>query len=390
MILFEEAFRIVLSHAIPAGTERIPFTEASGRILAEDIFSDLDMPPFNKSAVDGYACRKNDLPGKLKVIEIIPAGKVPEKTIQPGECSKVMTGGMVPSEADCVIMVEDTENLDNDHIRYTKEKTPGNICYKGEDIRSGDKVLSKGTRLFPQHIAVLATVGAVDPLVSGKIRLGILSTGNELVEPGKMPAGSQIRNSNSWQLLAQAAIPGIIPFYSGIAEDNEDDLHKKLLQSLETNDIVILSGGVSMGDFDYVPHVMESLGIQILVKSIAIQPGRPTVFGIKGNKFIFGLPGNPVSSFVLFEILVKPFLFKMMGLDVMPIILKLPMGVDYNRKKSNRKSLVPVRFIDSKVFPVEYHGSANINAYTLADGFLILEPGEFIMKEGELANVRPL
>jgi molybdopterin molybdotransferase len=265
-----------------------------------------------------------------------------------------------------------------------------NICFQGEDIKGGDKVLSAGTLIKPQTIAVLAAAGAVNPRVSKKIQIGILSTGNELVEPEHIPSAAKIRNTNACQLSAQITAAGAIPWYEGIAADTEISLSAMLSSSLDRNDIVILTGGVSMGDFDYVPKVMGELDIEILFKSVAIQPGKPTVFGIKGNQFIFGLPGNPVSSFVLFEVLVKPFLLKMMGCNQEPEILHLPLGTTFKRKKSERKMLVPVRIENGLVYPVEYHGSAHINAYTQAQGILILEIGKSELQKGETGDVRPL
>ncbi|MEI7980467.1 MAG: gephyrin-like molybdotransferase Glp, partial [Bacteroidota bacterium] len=314
MISFEEALNTVFSHANTLGSERIPFLESTGRILAEDIFSDLDMPPFDKSAVDGFACRMDDiLSASLRVLETIPAGKIPGFAIKPGHCSKIMTGAMIPEGADGVIMVEDTETAGDQRVRFTRTHTSRNICYRAENIRNGERILEKGILINPAHIAVLASVGAVNPLVSRQPRVGLFSTGDELVEPEVIPGKAQIRNSNASQLMAQLKRVPAIPSYLGIAADEGMSLRAFLDKGFEENDGVLVTGGVSMGDFDFVPAILQEAGVEILFKSIAIQPGRPTVFGIKGNKFVFGLPGNPVSSFVLFEVMVKPFLLRMMG-----------------------------------------------------------------------------
>ena len=379
-----------MNHVSVYPAERVNMTDSPGRILAEDIRSDIDMPPFNKSAVDGFAVRMADLDHDLEVIETIPAGKTPEFTISPGKCSRIMTGAMIPEESDCVIMVEETKVLDNGTIRVTKKQESRNICYQGEDIKAGDCVLSKGTLIKPQHIAVLAAAGAVNPKVSKKIHVGILSTGDELVEPEHLPSPSKIRNTNSHQLIAQVAAAGALPQYGGIAADTEISLSAMMSDSLDRNDIVLLSGGVSMGEFDFVPKAMENLDIEILFKSIAIQPGRPTVFGKRGNQFIFGLPGNPVSSFVIFEVLVKPFLLKMMGCLDEPEMLHLPLGATFERIKSERKALIPVRIENGLVFPVEYHGSAHINAYTHAQGIITIEIGKTKLIKGEITDVRPI
>lgn len=388
MIPFEEAYRIVMSHVTAVSAERISMPDCLGRILAEDIFSDIDMPPFNKAAVDGFACRMDDLGHDLEVIETIPAGKMPEIIVTNGKCSRIMTGAAVPEGADCIIMVEDTKILDNGMMRITRGPNAPNICHQGEDIKAGDLVLSKGTLIRPQHLAVLASAGAVTLKVSERLHAGVLSTGDELVEPEHLPFPSKIRNTNAYQLMAQITTSGAIPHYGGIVADTEASLSAMLSDSLDRNDIVILTGGVSAGDFDYVPEAMESLDIEILFKSVAIQPGKPTVFGKRGDQFVFGLPGNPVSSFVIFEILVKPFLLRSMGCLEEPLTLRLPLGTDFKRKNPERKLIIPVTIENGMAFPVEYHGSAHINAYTKAKGMIAIESGKTTLAKGEITDVR--
>lgn len=391
MISFEEALEIVESSAIPCGTERVSFTDSLNRILAEDIRSDIEMPPFDKSAVDGYACRREDIANILDVIEIIPAGKVPKKMIGKNQCAKIMTGAPVPDGADIVIMVEETRESEQNKIRFTGDKVRVNICYRGEDIQTGKVLLNKGIRIQPQHIAVLGSAGAVNPLVSRLVRLKIISTGDELVEPGQKPSASQIRNSNAYQLIAQAQNAGVIPEYLGIASDTEDSTSKFLMKAFQDGDIVLLTGGVSQGDFDFVPRVLERMGIEIKFQSIAVQPGRPTIFGVKDRQYIFGLPGNPVSSFVQFELLVKPLIYKISGFQFEPVNLILPMGMDYSRKRSDRLSWLPVEInSEGKVIPLEYHGSAHINALTTAHGLIAVPIGQTILKKGEPVRVRQI
>ncbi len=390
MITFEEAHNIVLTSARLKGTETVLLESAAGRVLAADIHSDMDMPPFNKSAVDGFACRFEDLDDPLTIIEEIPAGKAPQKTIEKGTCAKIMTGAMVPEGADTVIMVEFTEETADGRIRFTANKTSPNICYTGEDIKRAQQVLAKGTLLRPQDIAVLASVGISEPVVYQKPVVGVISTGDELVEPAVKPATSQIRNSNAVQTTAQVSNAGAIPRYFGIAKDTEQSTHDKLSQALDACDMVILTGGVSMGEYDYVPKVLEDQGVEILFKSIAVQPGRPTVFGVKPGKYVFGLPGNPVSSFVQFEMLVKPLIFGMMGHNFQPPKIALPMGVTFTRKKTTRKTLIPVFFKDGMVYPVEYHGSAHIHAYIHAHGIVAMEMGRSEFKKGEPVDVRQI
>ena len=187
MLSFEKARDTVLNSARPLGAERVSLADAANRVLAEDVKSDMDIPPFNKSAMDGYACRRSDLANDLEVIEIIPAGYTPAKSVGPGQCAKIMTGGVVPQGADCVVMKEYIESPTENTVRFVGEKTKDNICQKGEDIKAGDVVLRKGELLKPQHIAVLASVGRARPMVSKAPRVGINATGSELVDPGTLP-----------------------------------------------------------------------------------------------------------------------------------------------------------------------------------------------------------
>lgn len=388
MISFNEALNTVLNAATTTEKVQCPLEDCQGRVLAEDIRSDMNMPPFNKSAVDGFAYRNGDL--SPRIIETIPAGTVPQHSIGPGECARIMTGAMVPEGADKVIMVEFTGETDDGRIICNKEEIATNICYRGEDIRKGDLVLSAGTLIGPTQIAVLASVGATSPKVWAQSQVAIISTGDELVVPEQKPGPGMIRNSNSAQLIAQVKRIGIHTLDLGIARDTEKDLFKIIEEGLDRADVILLTGGVSMGTFDYVPAVMQKAGIEILFKSIAIQPGRPTVFGRKGDKYVFGLPGNPVSSFVLFELLVKPFLYQLMGHDYHAPMTCLPMGETYTRNKSERKSILPVTIKENHLFHVDYHGSAHIHSYINASGLVAIEIGNTQLRKGELVDVRLL
>ncbi len=300
MLNFEDAFEIVIGSANRLGSEQVDIGRALGRILAQDVVSDIDMPPFNKSAMDGFACRREDSGDILTVIETIAAGYVPQKTIGHRQCARIMTGAIVPEGADCVIMVEYTRTIAENQIRFTGQKTADNICYKAEDAKAGDFMIRKGTRLRAEHIAVLASAGCTNPLVSHRPRVGIIATGDELVEPATKPGNSQIRNSNSYQLAAQAASMGALPCYYGIAADTEQTIDTMLKKAMAETDVVLISGGVSAGDFDFVPKILRENNIRLVFEKVAIKPGKPTVFGIAEDGFVFGLPGNPVSGFVLF------------------------------------------------------------------------------------------
>jgi molybdopterin molybdotransferase len=389
MILLEDALKIVADSARILPHESVGLDEAFLRILAKDMESDMDMPPFNKSAMDGYACRRADLSNKLLVIETIQAGRAPTKIIGKNQCAKIMTGAPVPEGADCVIMVEYTEQCGDGTVRFTAENTRDNICAKGEDIVRGEIVLKRGTRILDRHLALLAAVGTVRPEVFCRAKVGVIATGDELVEPSLAPGQSQIRNSNASQLRAQAAGTGALPASYGIAPDNEEALAALIRKASSENDVILLSGGVSMGDFDLVPKVLKSEGYELLFEKIATQPGMPTVFGRSERGFCFGLPGNPVSTFILFENLVKPFLYKLMGHDYHPRIVTMRLVVPVRRKKTDRASWIPVRIVSpDRIAPIEYHGSAHLNSLCGADGLICIPIGVSELKEDSPTDVR--
>lgn len=389
VISFQEAYNTVMSHVSVKGTETVSFIESLGRILAEDISSDMDMPPFDKATVDGFACRKADLGKELDILETIAAGMQPQKVISSNQSSRIMTGAAVPQGADMVFMVEDSVVLPSGKVKYSGSFTKENIAYKAEDIKFGDIVLTKGKIIRPQEIAVMAAVGCTTVVVSKKPVVAVISSGDELVEPFTKPGTSQIRNSNAYQLLAQLLRAGALGKYYGIARDDKGATYDLLKQAITECDVILLTGGVSMGDFDFIPGVMESAGVKILFSRINVQPGKPTTFGIHPDSIVFGLPGNPVSSFTQFELLVRPLLCKMMGYDFIPVTIMLPMEVSFTRRLADRQAFIPVTLTnEGMVIPVEYHGSAHISAMTLADGIISLPAGMKSIEKGEIVSVR--
>ncbi len=391
MITFDEAYKIVINSPVLLKIESVDFRESVDRVLAHDVISDVDMPPFNKTAVDGYACRMEDIKQELKIIEIIPAGKLPKLKINTGECSKIMTGACIPEGADCVLMVENTKETTSGKIQYTLDSTAKNICEKAEDVKKGQIILKTGTRLSAQHIAMLASVGCTQPEVFTLPTVAVISTGNELVEPWKTPKGGQIRNSNAFQLIAQIEKAGAHAKYFGIAEDNKTSIIEILSKALQECNLLIITGGVSMGDFDFVPDVLKELGFETLFHRIAVQPGRPTVFSQKETQYCFGLPGNPVSSFVQFEMLVKPLIYKMSGSTYIPLNLRLNLSSDFTKKNIDRLSIVPICLNpDYTISIADYHGSAHINALSTVNGFMLVQPGVSVIKKGESVDVRQI
>lgn len=391
MITHDEALQIILSNVISVDKEFIDLENCLNRILASDIHSDINMPPFDKSAVDGYACRKEDIHQSLQVIETIAAGSLPQKTITKGCCSKIMTGAKVPSGADTILMIEDIEELHDQTIQFLKKTTSSNICLTGEDIKKNDLVIKQGTQIMACHMGIMATVGMTKIPVSRKIKIGIITTGDELQEPGEILQEGKIRNSNAWQLIGNCHAVNSIPSYYGIVKDELNITTQTIVKALDENDMVLVTGGVSMGDFDFVPMALKQAGFEILFDSIAMQPGRPLTYATNGKKHCFGLPGNPVSSLVQFELSVKPLIYKLMGHDFRPVYIPMKTDVSITRKKTGRKSFYPVELTEKySVRPLGYHGSAHINAFTDAFGLIAMEQGVAEIEKGEIVYVRPL
>jgi molybdopterin molybdotransferase len=389
MLPFDKALKIVLDSARTLGSEIVNITHAANRILAEDVKSDIDIPPSDRAVMDGYACRRRDLVNELTIIETIPAGAIPEKEIGLNQCSKIMTGAPIPQGADCVIMVEFTENPTDKTVRFTGKQTQDYIRSRGQDITAGQVVLHKGTLIKPQHIAVLASVGCVNARVSKRPKVAVIATGDELVEPQLKPSPWQLRNTNSFQLVAQLESIGAIVTYYGIAKDTADEINKFFRKAATENDIVTLSGGVSMGDFDLVPGVLKQNNIELLFEKVALKPGKPTVFGKSEELYCFGIPGNPVSTFAVFELLIKPFLYKLMGHDYVPPRIEMPLCETIKRKDTERLSWIPVKITDSgQLKQIEYHGSAHINAISNADGLVSMDIGVAEVPKGTFIAVR--
>lgn len=391
MILLEEALETVMNSVFKTGTETIPCLRALDRILAENVSTDIDMPPFNRASVDGFACRKSELDHDLEIIETIPAGKIPEKAIGEDQCSRIMTGAVVPAGADCVVMVEDSEIVPSGRVRFKALYIKENIAFRGEDVKKGAVLLGSGKMIKPQDIAVLASAGKTSVTVSKMPAVAVISTGSELVEPSVFPAGSQVRNINAYQLLAQIERAGAAGKYYGIAKDDEEETLKIVEKAISENDLILITGGVSMGDFDFVPDVLQRAGVRLLFTRVAVQPGKPTTFGIHNKAIVFGLPGNPVSTFMMFELLVRPLICGMMESDWQPVVTRLRMNEGYTRKHSDRMALIPVKITgEFDVSPVEIHGSAHITALPDADGIISLPVGMNTIEKGKIVSVRQI
>jgi molybdopterin molybdotransferase len=237
----------------------------------------------------------------------------------------------------------------------------------------------------------LAAIGCANPCVAVRPKVGIIATGDELVEPSESPSLSQIRDSNSFLLAAQAETTGAVMKNYGITKDTRQAIDAAIKTAMAENDVVLISGGVSVGDFDFVPDILKQNGIELMFEKTAIKPGKPTVFGVSESVFCFGMPGNPVSGFVMCELLVKPFLYKLMGYNFTPLEIKMPLGASISRKKTRSPSWIPVAITDKGAArPVEYHGSAHFNALCEADGLLCIPKGTAELKEGTIVSVRQI
>ena len=391
MLEFEKALELIVSAARVLPSEKVSLGDAVMRVLASDIVSDMEMPPFSKSAMDGYACRSLDLGNPLEVIEVINAGKRPEKPVGKNQCSKIMTGAMVPVGADFVFKKEDAGEVQENRVMCMNPSAGNHVVGKGSDIRQGEKVLSGSTLILPRHLPVMAGAGVTEPDVFCRPRVAVLATGTELVGPEEKPLPFQIRNTNSVQILAQLAALRIGATYGGIAMDEKSSLTEKFNELFTYCDVLLVTGGVSVGDFDFVPEILTGLGFDSIVSSTAIKPGKPMVFAVKDRKYCFGLSGNPVSSYIQFELYVKPFLYALMGHRFIHPVLKLLLDRDISINASDRLNFVPaIVSAGGEVVDVEFHGSAHSHALTHATHLLEVPAGTVKIKKGETVNVRPL
>jgi molybdopterin molybdotransferase len=319
VISVTEATTSILKEIAVLGTERIAITSALGRVLAEDISASFSIPPLDNSAMDGYAVRFADIrgataqkPAKLKILGDIPAGCSASTPIGAGETYRIMTGAPVPAGADTVVMQEDTQARDQMVEIFLESPRGSHIRRAGEDIAAGDSVVSRGTLLGPAHIGVLASIKKSLVTVYQRPRVAIISTGDELADLDEELTAGKIISSNSYSLQALVLDSGAIPMALGIARDTREALREKFAAALHA-DMIISSGGVSVGDYDFVKDVMQDLGIEMKFWKVAMRPGNPLAFGVIGGKPAFGLPGNPVSVMVSFEQFVRPAIRKMSG-----------------------------------------------------------------------------
>ena len=405
MLSIAEAQAKVLEQARPLPPLTVALDAAAvDLVLAEDVASDLDMPPYNKALMDGFAVQASDLAdgqAVLPIVEEIMAGQTPKKTLARGQAARIMTGAPIPAGADAVVIVERSQNLDGQRVRLEDRTKPGqNILPRAWEMRKGETILKAGTILRPQEFGLLASVGRTRALVYPTPTVATLSTGDEVVEPSLAPGPGQIRNSNGPMLLAQVARAGGKPQFLGTARDHLDHLRPLVSEGLKA-DILVLSGGVSAGQRDLVPEVLTELGVQAHFHKVAMKPGKPVFFGVLNRgkpeapartalasasgsppppTLVFGLPGNPVSSLICFELFVRPAMRRLQGhADPGPILVQAILVEDF-AYRSDRPTYHPAQLTCAKegwrVRPVPWFGSADLRGLAAANAFVIFPAGD--------------
>ena len=410
VLSFEDARRVVTQHAQqiaalqpPPATESLPLLAAVGRVLAQPIVADRDLPPFPRATRDGFAVRASDVatsaesqPVSLRVVAEIAAGTLaalPE--IQKGESAEIMTGAPVPPGADAVLMVEHTKRRGETVLVERAVRSGENVVPRGAEAKRGSQLLAPGSRIDHAAIAGAASVGCADLRVFRKPRIAILSTGDELVSLDASPGEHQIRNSNSFSLAAQVLEAGAEPIQLPIARDNLASLRELIRQGLQA-DLLLLSGGVSMGKYDLVEQVLGEFGAEIFITGALIQPGRPVVFGRLGNirtppRYFFGLPGNPVSTMVTFKLFVTPLVDALAGAPPAPlpfVQVKLKSEI---KTKTGLTRFLPGRlsgsYDESQVELVRWQGSGDIVATAAANCYVVIPPDRDRIAAGEMISV---
>lgn len=382
MLSVAEALRIVLAHTPRLRAETVALDEALGRVLAAPVTTDLDLPPFDRAAMDGFALRAADAcaPGAiLRVCGQLRAGQFPSFGPEPGEALEIMTGAVLPPGADAVLQVERTRRLaDGAQVELLSAVTAGlNVAPRASEARCGDVVLAAGTRVDPAVVAVLASVGCVRVPVAQQPTLTVLATGDELVEVATRPAPGQIRNSNTPTLAAQARLAGAQVRVLPSVGDEAAALTRALSAGL-TDDVLVVSGGVSEGAFDLVEPMLMKLGVTRLFERVAIKPGAPLVFGIHDARpgLVFGLPGNPVSAQVTFDVFVRPALLALQGATCHARARVEAVLTDTLRNASGRSAYLPVALENVaagwRARPLRSQGSADVRAHAQADGLAMM------------------
>lgn len=399
MLRIEDALAIIIDRTPILPAWEIALSSAGNCILREDALSDLDLPPFDRARMDGYAMQavatrgaSPEHPVRLREIGEVAAGSDFSGRVKPGEAVRIMTGAPVPAGADAVEKIEVIEVLGDGWIELKEEVAPGrNVTPRGLEARAGDLVVEAGERITPAVAAVLATFGHARVKVSPRPRVALLSTGSELVAVDQRPGAGQIRNSNSSALAGYVGQVGAEIVHSAVVEDDFAKTVGAIGSALEVADVVLLSGGVSMGDYDLVKPALRELGAEVLIEKVAMHPGKPTVFATLGEKVIFGLPGNPVSVAVSFYLFAWPALMKMQGAGQ----LELPRVRAYCTqrvkgappRRSHQPASLHIRDGRAEVEPLKWSGSGDLVGFMRADALLVIPEEQPFVEAGELVDV---
>ncbi|HEY0128882.1 MAG TPA: gephyrin-like molybdotransferase Glp [Rubrobacteraceae bacterium] len=390
LIDHHEAVRLVQKNTTHLPVVRMPLMDARGLALAEDVLARFDSPPFDNSAVDGYAVRSVDAEAgrTFKVVDEAPAGRPAQKKVGEGEAVKIFTGGLIPEGADAVVMVESTSGW-GEEFELRKAAGPGNnLRGTGEDVREGDLILRAGTEIGAPEIALAATQGYGELSVYPRPKVVVLSTGTELVEPGTRElTPGEIFDSNSFALLAQARETGAEARRVAAASDDADVLRNAMEEAMESADVVVTSGGVSVGEKDLVKSTLLYLGVEQVFWGIKLKPGKPVYFGTRDDARFFGLPGNPVSAMVCFELFVRPALIKMMGLkDAQRPRIEVYFDEDVENKFGRMHAMRVTLTRTERGWRAESvgaQGSGLVSSLTKADALALIGPESEGVRAGE-------
>lgn len=396
MLSYQEARNKVIEQVAeskgPRATEQVRLGDALGYVLAQEVKTDREYPPFNRATRDGYAVFAADAKAgaTLKCTGEIRAGDRVTKELWAETCVQIMTGAGVPSGADAVVMIEHTKR-EGDLVRFERDAVVGqNFVARGSEARAGQTVLTPGTRLGYAELAIAAQVGAAQLQCAQKPRVAILSTGDEVVPVEGAPGRFQIRNSNSVSLAAQVRLAGGKPILLSNAMDREDDLQSKIKRGLQ-EDLLVLSGGVSAGKYDLVESVLRGMDAEFFFDAVAIRPGRPTVFGKCQDKFVFGLPGNPVSTMVTFELFAAPAIDLLAGTDARALPLVEATLCESMEEKPGLTHFLPARVsgcgAKMDVAPLKWQGSGDISTLAKANAFLMIPTDKERIAAGEKVEV---
>ena len=391
----DDALKLVFENIEDYGDENISVFDSFNRVLANEVFAKTDDPPFDKASMDGYVYKNYN--GEIyELIEnnIIEAGSSKHIKVGEGKCVKIMTGAMIPKECNFVQRIEWTEKIKKDgktFIKFTQKEKSSNIIKKGNNKNIGEKILDKKF-ILPKDIAILSGFGYDKISVKKKIDVAVISSGNEIANIGADLKEGEIYDANAPMLLSRVSNLSCNGKFYGRVRDDENEIRETLNKAVKENDIVLITGGVSMGDFDYVHKILLEIGVSQIFHGLAMKPGKPLFFGKFGNKAIFALPGNSVSAYMTFEIIVKPYILFSFGLTYNNDYIKAILSENFNRKDAERLEYVPVElyFENAKLYVklIKYNNSSMISSFSEANGVLKIDIGIENIKSGDIVDVR--